>query len=99
MKKSFPILCAMALVLSLSLSSLAQGGSSVGGFMRKADDAYQKKDYAAFLENLQKAKQMSEGDPAVLYNLACAYALTGNKPEAVKLLDKLAGMDLGWGAP
>lgn len=99
MKKTPPTLFAAALVLSLSLSSLAQGGSSVGGFMRKADDAYQKKDYAVFLENLQKARQMSEDDPAVLYNLACAYALTGGKAEAVKILDKLVPMDLGWDAP
>ena len=99
MKKFFPTLMMTALVLGLSLPSLGQSGSSVGGFMRRADDAYQKKDYAAFLENLQKARQMSEDDPAVLYNLACAYALTGGKAEAVKVLDKLAGMGLGWDAP
>lgn len=99
MKKSFPVLGAAVVILGLSLSSLAQGGSSVGGFMRRADDAYRKRDYAAYLENLQKARQMSEDDPAVLYNLACAYALTGNRPEAVKTLDKLAGMNLGWDAP
>jgi sugar lactone lactonase YvrE len=67
--------------------------------MRKADEAYQKKDYSAFLDNLTKAKEMSGDNPAVLYNLACAYALKGNKVEAVKLLDKLAGMELGWDAP
>lgn len=99
MKKSFPVLCAATVILGLSLSSLAQGGSSVGGFMRRADDAYQKKDYAAYLENLTKAKEMSGDDPAVLYNLACAFALTGNKAQAVKTLDRLAGMELGWDAP
>ena len=98
MKKILPTLCAAAMLFGLSFPYLAQGGSSVAGFLRKADDAYQKKDYAAFLDNLQNAKQMSGDDPAVLYNLACAYALTGNKVEAVKVLDKLAGMELGWDA-
>lgn len=99
MKKNLLILGAAALILCSSLPCLAQGGSSVAGFMRKASDAYQKKDYAAYLDNVQKARQMSEDDPAVLYSLARAFALTGKKAEAAKVLDKLAGMELGWDAP
>jgi TolB-like protein/DNA-binding winged helix-turn-helix (wHTH) protein/Tfp pilus assembly protein PilF len=45
--------------------------------------------YAQAIVELQKAVELSAGSPACIANLARAYALSGRKDEALKLLDRL----------
>lgn len=47
-------------------------------FQKKAVAAYQLKDWAAFLENSRQAERFTPGHPRLVYNLACAEALTGD---------------------
>lgn len=57
---------------------------------REARAAYDKADYATFLAKTQAASKIAPGDVWVLYNLACAQAITGKRAEAVQTLNTLA---------
>lgn len=57
-------------------------------------DAYQRKDYPAFLENLKNAMKLAPDNPNFIFGLARAYALNGNKEAAVKLLER--AVNVGW---
>lgn len=59
-----------------------------------AQEAYGRKDYAAFLAATQKAAGTFPNSPRALYNIACGYALTGKSTEAISELEKLAQMSL-----
>ena len=54
----------------------------------KALAAYQKKDYSAFLNNLKKAIELAPNNPTVMYELARAFALNGNKEAAITWLER-----------
>ncbi len=59
--------------------------------------AYQKKDFAAFLENSKRAVAAAPArHPLLLLNLARAHSLAGDKLEAVKFLEEV--LDMGFGA-
>ncbi|HRI72497.1 MAG TPA: DUF4440 domain-containing protein [Polyangium sp.] len=60
----------------------------------QAQAAYGKKDFAAFLASMHKADESVPNTARAIYNLACGYALTGKKDEALGLLDKLVQMNL-----
>ena len=49
----------------------------------------QKKMYAEAIADMNKAKALVGDDPGLIEELACAYALSGQKTEAQKLLDAL----------
>ena len=57
-------------------------------------DAYQKKDYPAFLENLKNAMKRAPDNPNFIFDLARAYSLNGNKEAAIKLLER--AVNVGW---
>ncbi len=58
-------------------------------------EAYTKKGlYEKGLELDKRLAKLCKEDPSVFYNLACSYALTGHKKEAMKAL-KIA-LDLGY---
>ena len=63
-------------------------------YERQAIQAYQKKDFPAFLENMKQAERLRPNHPRLLYNLADAYAVNGKKDEAIFNLNKLAEMKL-----
>ncbi len=66
-------------------------------YWQEAVAAYQKKDFAAFLENSKRAAALAPGrHPLLLLNLARAHSLTGESAEAVKLLEEV--LDMGFGA-
>jgi len=50
--------------------------------------ALQKKDYAAAVAGYEKLLASDPNDRIALYNVACAHALSGEKPEALKYLKK-----------
>lgn len=66
-------------------------------YWQEAVTAYQKKDFAAFLENAKRAAALAPGrHPLLLLHLARAYSLTGERAEAVKVLEEV--LDMGFGA-
>ena len=58
----------------------------------EAREAYQRKDYPAFLRFSRKLVELTPGGVRSLYNLACAQALAGSGQEAVSTLDRIARM-------
>jgi len=64
----------------------------------QAQEAYGRKDFAAFLTLTQKAAEALPNSPRALYNVACGYALTGKPAEALGQLENLASMNLSFGA-
>jgi hypothetical protein len=59
-----------------------------------ARKAYQEKNYASFLANMQIAADMRVNHPRLMYNLAAAYALNNKPNEALALLKRQADMGL-----
>jgi hypothetical protein len=60
------------------------------GQVRQAQQAYQKKDYATFLTEIQQAATLRPDHPSIVYNYASANALAGDKQLALKLLTRFA---------
>jgi sugar lactone lactonase YvrE len=67
-------------------------------YAKKAQAAYDEKDYAAFRENMEKAVQLRPGHTGYQYNLAMAEALTGRKDQALYWLSRVAGVGLHYPA-
>ncbi len=59
-----------------------------------ARKAYQQKDYQSFLANMKLAAQLRPNHPRLMFNLAAAYALTGNQTAALEWLSKMTAMGL-----
>ena len=58
--------------------------------------AYKEKDYKSFVSNLHKTMEAGTNHPRIYYNLACGYALLNNQAEAVKWLDRIAGLGIAY---
>jgi len=67
-------------------------------YSEQAIKAYEAKNYSAYLENMKMALKLRPDHPRLMYNLASAYALSGNKTEAVALLTRVAEMGLIYAA-
>jgi ketosteroid isomerase-like protein len=96
MKKIFKPTC---LVLFLLLGSSILYGQedpikAARSYMQQAISAYKEKNYASYLENLQKAHSLRPDHPTIIYNLSGANALAGKPEMAIKLLSKVADMGL-----
>jgi sugar lactone lactonase YvrE len=85
-----------AVLLLLAAAGLAGGDdrAALRAAQEQARAAYEKKDYAAFLEQSRRVAQLAPHSTRALYNLACAQALTGHPAQAVALLERLARMGL-----
>lgn len=59
-----------------------------------AQAAYEKKDFAAFLEHTSAAARATPDSPRAIYNLACAQAIQGDAAGAAGTLRKLAAKRL-----
>lgn len=57
--------------------------------------ALRQKDYAAYLENFREAARINPRHPEVVYNVARAHALAGEKAEAAAWLGRFIRMGLG----
>lgn len=65
-------------------------------YWQEAAAAYQKKDFAAFLEHSKRAAALApDRHPLLLLNLARAHSLAGERAEAVKLIEEVLGMGFG----
>jgi tetratricopeptide (TPR) repeat protein len=89
-------LCLWATLIPIPGSSFAQSEPQKDGryYEGVARKAYQARDYPTFLENMKVAAQLRPNHPRVTYNLAIAYALNGQRNEALSWLDKIARMGL-----
>lgn len=87
-----PLLLACALLTQTLLDG--QEVRDLRYYSQQAAKAYKEKNYAAYLENMLQAVQLRPGNPTLLYNLAGAYALTGNRGEALSGLARVAEMGL-----
>ena len=63
-------------------------------FTQMALEAYEAKDYDAYIENLQKALEYRPNHPALVYRMAGAYALAGHPEAAITWLGRYAAMGL-----
>jgi len=59
-----------------------------------AKEAYENKDFEKYLLHTQKADSISPNHPTLTYNLASAFALTGNQEKSLKLLRKAVLMNV-----
>lgn len=88
---------AFVLVSALLTQSLLRGQETqrdVRYYSQQAIKAYKEKNYPAYLENMRLAVGLRPGNPTLLYNLAGAYALVGNRQEALAGLKRVAEMGL-----
>jgi hypothetical protein len=78
----------------------AQNGPSTNPryYYQQAIEAHKKKDYQAFLRNIQEALRLRPNQPVYIYNLAAAHALMTNKQEALKWLRRVAEMGMAYAA-
>jgi len=89
----------MAVVLGMSLAGCTPTrpeakAVDVRQVMREGTAARQEGNYALFRAKLEEANRLRPGHPGILYNLACARALSGDGEEALPLLERLAAMGL-----
>jgi len=77
-------------------SSFAQGEQvkDYRYFVEQATKTYKEKNYSAYLENMEMALALRPNHPRLMYNLAGAHALLGNKREALLWLGRVAGMGM-----
>ncbi len=59
--------------------------------MKRAGEAYQRGDRAAFLKDYEEIARRRPGDVWILYNLACARAVNGETAAALQALSGVAG--------
>ena len=90
------VVCVVACALSMRTVSLGQQTQTKDAryFAQLALKAYKAKDYAAFLENMKRATALRPTHQTYMYNLAIAYALAGDKREALAWLRSGAEMGL-----
>jgi hypothetical protein len=86
----------LILLAFLSSAFYAQTNrDSLIALYRESVQAYQKADYANFLNYTKKALEVDPANYNLKYNLACGYALLGEKDKSVKALSFLVDKGLG----
>ncbi len=89
------VITGLVLLLAFCWSAFAQEKKAVDvrALYNKGMKAHQDKDFALFLDVFKKLDQLRPMNGRVMYNLACGYALTKNKAEAVGVLKKLVAFN------
>ena len=67
-------------------------------YNRIATEAYRQGDFRKFRDTFIEAVKYYPANPAMHYNIACGYALTGEAEKALQILDKLADKGIDFGA-
>jgi sugar lactone lactonase YvrE len=75
--------------LLLLFLTIAQA-QTAAEYFQQANEAYEKKDYAANVLLLEKSIEAGADHPIIFYFLARGYALTGNQDAAILWLNKIA---------
>lgn len=68
----------------------ARWGERYRALRAAAAEAYKRRDLAAFVATSEQAIGEFRGHPTLLYNLACAYGLSGRADDAARAIDELA---------
>jgi WD40 repeat protein len=91
-----PFARAIAIAVVLATGFFAAGATvqDARSYEEQAVKAFTAKDYPAFLSAVQKAAELRPNHPRLLTNLARAFALNGNRTEALKTLKLLTQMGL-----
>jgi hypothetical protein len=98
--KRFHARCIALLLIAHAVSapSLAQSDVAEAQIhLREAGQAYQDGDFDAFASSLETARALNPYSLATQYNLACAYARTGRKEDALRLLRGLVAARVDYG--
>lgn len=80
------------LLILIALSSIAYS-QSIRDLYQEGMNAYEEKNYALFKEKMYSIDTMRPNYPAVVYNLAGSYALTGELDKSIETLNKYILMD------
>jgi sugar lactone lactonase YvrE len=91
----------LTLILLLSPISISADDETVKDqryYNQIAMEAYQLGDFQKFRDIFIEAVKHYPENPAMHYNMACGYALTGNAEKALEVLDKLADKGIDYGA-
>src|SRR4030095_8573967 len=91
--KNQEVLMKFVIFLLFVSVALAQTASD---YFDLANQAYEKKDYAANVKWLEKSIEAGADHPVIYYFLARAYALTGNTDTAIQWLSKIADQGLSF---
>ena len=83
----------MTLLLALTSDSHFKQEKDLLYYRFKAIKAYKKKHYSAFLDYLKIANQFAPNNPAILCDLARAYALKGKSKLATEYLERSINMN------
>ena len=67
----------------------AQSPKTLQAYYQEALQAYQKKDYASYLQHMQMLDNMRPNHPTILYKLSGGYALQGQKDSSIACLKRL----------
>ncbi|MBD3218090.1 MAG: hypothetical protein GF310_07420 [candidate division Zixibacteria bacterium] len=81
--------------LSLALAQDKEKGYRY--YQLQAIEAYQNQNLNGFIENTEKALEYNPHSSAMMYNLACGYALTNKVDTSLAILKKLAQMGIDFG--
>jgi sugar lactone lactonase YvrE len=85
-------LAALAVLSPIHLSAQADPVLDSRRASQQAMGAYQAHDYRAFLTHAKEAERLRPAHGGAIYNLACAYALTGDTAAALAMLNRFAGL-------
>src|SRR5689334_1569149 len=82
------VVSAMLFINTISTAQDQTKSKEPGPYVEAAVKAYQAKDYPTFLENMKDALRLRPTYEVYIYYLAKAYALSGNKIDALKWLNE-----------
>ncbi len=97
MKKIKNIYFTFVLFIISIISANAQTATEIAESVkleRQAIENYKAKDFANFLQNVEKARKLRPNHSRLIYNSAIAFALNNQTSNAFGLLEKLANMGL-----
>jgi len=80
-------------IFAATLLAATVKGQTVNDYYQSAKEAYDKKDYKGYYENLSRANELHPYQQVILYHLARASALTGRNEQAISCLRKATFMD------
>lgn len=94
----FPLLVACCLALSAAVVAQDNAKKDYAYYAAQSAAAYEKKDYAAFLDHARNARELLPHAPNSLFRLARAHALAGDANESLRMLEKAVVMGGGLNA-
>ena len=89
--------CVATVLLFGGTASAQNPAAEAQTHLREANAAYEREDYAAYVQALETALDLNPASLATRHNLAGGYALTGQNEESLRLLESLAAVSADFG--